>query len=433
VNSQSQTESSGSTPEKRVPIKVFGVGNAGIKIMEQMLKEGHPDLSYVAISTEASALGASAAPEKVHLETKLLRGLGTGGDPERGEAAAEEQAPRLKALCEKTDVVFILAGLGGGAGTGISPVLARVAREAGALVLAFVSTPFQCEGRRRHEFAREGLEDLKQSADGVICQRNERAFKLIDENTSVIETFKITNNLLAEGIRGVLRLLTTKNSLIEIHLSDICALLRDRHAESHFAVAEAMGPNRSREVLDKLLAHPMLDGGEMLADSEAVLVSVMGGPDLAMGEVNRLMEQLNRHCEHGQVIMGAAVDDAFREKLSVTLIVARKTPEQVPEKAKPNVSVEGLDTQLLRHTETVRPGSRFVPPPPSLPQDKLEQLLARKASGTGRVRKKAPKMRQGNLPLEIVSKGRFDKSEPTIHKGEDLDVPTYIRRGIALN
>lgn len=401
--------------------------------MEQMLKEGHLDLSFVALSTQASSLEASTASEKVHLETRLLRGLGTGGDPERGEAAAEEQAPTLKTLCEGVEVIFILTGLGGGAGTGISPVLARIAREAGALVLAFVTTPFECEGRRRHALARQGLDDLKQSADGVICLPNQKAFKLIDENTSVLDTFKITNNLLVEGIRAVLRLLTTKNSLIEIHLSDICALLRDRHAESNFAVAEAMGPNRSREVLEKLLAHPMLDGGQMLTHSEAVLVSVMGGPDLAMGEVNRLMEQLNRHCEHGQVIMGAAIDDAFREKLAVTLIVARKNLEQVAEKIKPTSVTEGLDTQLLSHTETVRPGSRFVPPPPSLPQEKLEQLLARKASGTGRVRKKAPRMRQGNLPLEIVSKGRFDKSEPTIHKGEDLDVPTYIRRGIALN
>lgn len=433
MNFQSETESGVVVPKKQLPIKVFGVGNAGIKIMEQMLQDGHADLSFVAVSTEASSLASSSAAEKIHLETKLLRGLGTGGDPERGESVAEKQAPRLKALCEGAEVVFILAGLGGGAGTGISPVLGRVAREAGALVLAFVTTPFECEGRRRHTLARHGLDALRQSADGVICLPNQKVFKLIDENTSVLETFKITNNLLVEGIRGVLRLLSKNTGLIEIHFSDLCALLRDRHAESYFAVAEAMGPNRSREVLDKLLAHPMLDGGEMLGESEAILVSVMGGPDLAMAEVNRLMEQLHRHCEHGQVIMGAAIDESFRERLAVTLIAARKQPEEVELKSKHPAVTEGLDTQLLSRSETARPSSRFVPPPPSLPQEKLEQLLARKAAGTGRVRRKSPKMRQGSLPLEIVSKGRFDKSEPTIHKGEDLDVPTYIRRGIALN
>jgi len=145
------------------------------------------------------------------------------------------------------------------------------------------------------------------------------------------------------------------------------------------------------------------------------------------------MEQLQRHCEHAQVIMGAAVAESFRERLAVTLIAARKEPERLEEPAKSPAATEGLDTQLLGLSETARPGSRFLPPPPSLPQEKLEQLLARKAAGAGRGRRRISKMRQEQLPLEIVSKGRFDKSEPTIHKGEDLDVPTYIRRGVALN
>ena len=148
---------------------------------------------------------------------------------------------------------------------------------------------------------------------------------MIDENTSVLETFKITNEFLADGVRGVWRLLMHKG-LIEIHFADLAALLRDRHAESSFAVAEAMGPTRSREVMDKLLAHPMLDGGQMLGESDAVLVSLIGGPDLTMAEVNRVMEQVNRQCEHAQVIMGAAIDETFSERLAVTLIAARQEP-----------------------------------------------------------------------------------------------------------
>ena len=177
------------------------------------------------------SLAASSAAEKVHLETQLLRGLGTGGDPDRGRALAEEQLPKLKSLCEGADVVFILAGLGGGAGTGISPVLARAAKEAGALVLGFVTTPFDCEGGRRQRLAQHGLAELKAAADGVICLPNQKVFKMIDENTSVLETFKITNDFLADGVRGVWRLLMHKG-LIEIHFADLAALLRDRHAES---------------------------------------------------------------------------------------------------------------------------------------------------------------------------------------------------------
>ena len=299
------------TARKSISVKVFGVGGAGINVMELMLKESLPGVGFVAVNTDAQSLAASSAAEKVHLETQPLRGLGTGGDPDRGRALAEEQLPKLKSLCEGADAVFILAGLGGGAGTGISPVLAGAAKEAGALVLGFVTTPFDCEGGRRQRLAQYGLAELKAAADGVISLPNQKVFKMIDENTSVLETFKITNDLLAAGVRGVWRLLMHKG-LIEIHFSDLAALLRDRHGESCFAVAEAMGPTRSREVMDKLLAHPMLDGGQMLGESDAVLVSLIGGPDLTMAEVNRVMEQVNRQCEHAQVIMGAAIDGAFK-------------------------------------------------------------------------------------------------------------------------
>jgi cell division protein FtsZ len=420
-------------PKTSISVKVFGVGDAGINVMELMLKDGLQGVGFVAVNTDSQSLAASSAPEKLHLETPLLRGLGTGGDPDRGRSLAEEQLPRLKSFCEGTDVVFLLAGLGGGAGTGVSPVLARAAKEAGALVLAFVTTPFECEGGRRQRLAQHGLAELKSAADGVISLPNQKVFKMIDENTSVLETFKITNEFLVAGVRGVWRLLMHKG-LIEIHFAELAALLRDRHGESFFAVAEAMGPTRSREVMDKLLAHPMLDGGQMLGNSEAVLVSLLGGPDLTMAEVNRVMEQVNRQCEHAQVVMGAAVDTAFAEHLSVTLIAVRKSSaHEASDETAATGSTEELAAQLLPRSTTARPGSRFVPPPPALPPDQVEQLLARQGRGGSRSRKPTSRMRQGQLPLEIVSKGRFDKSEPTIHKGEDLDVPTYIRRGVALN
>ena len=421
------------TAKKSTSVKIFGVGGGGINVMELLLRESLPGVDFAAVNTDAQSLAASSATEKVHLETQPLRGLGTGGDPDRGRALAEEQLPKLRSLCEGAHAVFILAGLGGGAGTGISPVLAGAAKEAGALVLGFVTTPFDCEGGRRQRLAQYGLAELKAAADGVISLPNQKVFKMIDENTSVLETFKITNDLLAAGVRGVWRLLMQKG-LIEIHFSDLAALLRDRHGESCFAAAEAMGPTRSREVMDKLLAHPMLDDGQMLGESDAVLVSLMAGPDLTMAEVNRVMEQINRQCEHAQVIMGAAIDEAFKDCLAVTLIATRKSsaPEPLGEAG---AAGEGGDlaAQLLSQSSTARRGSRFLPPAPTLPPDQVQQLFARQGRGGSRPGKNLSKMRQGQLPLEIVSKGRFDKSQPTIHRGEDLDVPTYIRRGVALN
>ena len=426
MNSSPKSETTVASTQS-LAVKVFSVGGAGVSVLELLIQGGLPGVGFVAVTTGPETAVGPASPEQVNLETRLLRGLGTGGDPERGRAVAEEQLPRLKSLCQGADVVFLLAGLGGGAGTGISPVLARAAKEAGALVLAFVTLPFECEGERRLRLAQHGLAELKATADGVICLPNQKVSKFIDENTSLLETFHLTAQFLADAVRGVWRLLT-HTGLIEIHFADLAALLRDRHAESAFAVAEAMGPTRSREVMDKLLAHPMLDGGQVLGESDAVLVSLIGGPDLTMAEVNRVMEQINRQCEHAQVIMGAAVDDAFRERLAVTLIATRRGAA-----AARSPDSESLDTQLLNPAAAARPGSRFVPPPPTLPPDQVQQLLAYQTGRPARGRKNPARMLQSQLQLDIISKGRFDKSQPTIHKGEDLDVPTYVRRGVALN
>jgi cell division protein FtsZ len=288
-----------------------------------------------------------------------------------------------------------------------------------------VTLPFLCEGNRRQQQAQQSLEQLKSVADGVICLPNQKAFKLIDENTSVLDTFRITGGLLVEGVRGIWQLLT-QPGLIQIHFDDLCTLVRDRHFESAFAFVEATGPARSREVVEKLLAHPLLDEGRVLAESDAVLVSLVGGKDLTMAEVNRVMEQINRQCERAEILMGAAIDATLKNRLSATVIAARHNP--VAKTEMPGGSFEPLE---LRGA-TSRSAVRSIPTAPAFTPEQREQMVARYSSG-GRSRRNSSKMLQAQLPLAIVSKGRFDKSEPTIHKGEDLDIPTYIRRGVALN
>jgi cell division protein FtsZ len=190
-----------------------------------------------------------------------------------------------------------------------------------------------------------------------------------------------------------------------------------------FAFVEASGPARSREAVEKLLSHPLLDEGRALADADAVLVSLMGGKDLTMAEVNRVMEQIGRCCEHAQIIMGAAVDVEMKGRLSVTLIAAKNTVANVETPA------DSPDMMLSRETAP-RSGTRQTSPAPSLTLEQREHLTTRHS---GRARRAGNKLLQTQLPLAIISKGRFDKSEPTIHKGEDLDIPTYVRRGVSLN
>ena len=421
MNIKPETPVAVSETAPKAAVKIFGVGGAGVKLLDTLNVQEFAGAGFVAVDTDAASLSASNATIKIHLETKLMRGLGTGGDPERGRALAEEQFSTLKSACDGANTVLIIAGLGGGAGSGIGPVLARAAKETGALVLAFATQPFVCEGNRRAQQAQQGLAQLKSAADGVVCLPSQKTFKLIDENTSVLDTFRITGGLLVEGVRGVWRLLT-RPGLIQIHFNDLCALLRDRHSESAFALVEAGGPARSREVVEKLLKHPLLDEGRALADADAVLVSLLGGKDLTMADVGRVMEQIGRHCEHAQIIMGAAVDAEMKGRLAVTLIAAKnataraETPAAAPEE------------MGLRET-TPRDAGRVVSPSPALTLQQREQITSRHT----RARRSANKMLQTQLPLAIVSKGRFDKSEPTIHKGEDLDIPTYIRRGVSLN
>jgi cell division protein FtsZ len=409
-------------PSQTRMVKIFGVGSAGVSLLDTLNGEEFAGAGFAAINTDAPSLAASSALVKIHLETRLMRGLGTGGDPERGRAIAEEQFSTLKAACEGADLILIIAGLGGGAGSGISPVLARAAKETGALVLAFVTLPFLCEGNRRQQQAQQSLEQLKSVADGVICLPSQKAFKLIDENTSVLDTFRITGGLLVEGVRGVWQLLT-RPGLIQIHFDDLCALVRDRHFESAFAFVEASGAGRSREIVEKLLAHPLLDEGRALAESDAVLVSLMGGTDLTMAEVNRVMEQISRQSERAQIIMGAAIDATLKNRLSATVIAARHNPVAKTEMA--SESPEPIAARGVTSRSVISPAPSFTP-------EQREQMVARHSS-VGRSRRNSSKMLQAQLPLAIVSKGRFDKSEPTIHKGEDLDIPTYIRRGVALN
>jgi cell division protein FtsZ len=420
--------------KEKIRIKVCGVGGAGCNAASFIAQDKLEHIEFLLLNTDAQALAASPLPDKLVLGQKRARGLGTGGDPEMGRAAAEDDAPRLRAFCEGADIIFILTGLGGGTGTGAAPVLARLARESGALVLALATLPFDFEGGRRQRQAVAGLHHLKAAADAVICLPNQKLFKLLDENTSFLETFKISNSLMAEGLRGIWRLLT-QTGLINIDFADLCSVTRGRHVASSFATAEAGGERRGEQVIEKLLSHPLLDGGQVLNESDAVLVSLVGGPDLTMSEVNKVMEPLQRQCENAHLIFGAAIDDTFTGQLSVTLIASRHSATQTAPPptaaaaapvAEPNPTV---DMQFLDPAPPPRPASRFVAPAPEMSNEKKEQMYTRQ---TGHSRRKRSRM-QKELPLEIVFKGRFDKSEPTIRHGEDLDLPTYIRRGVALN
>jgi cell division protein FtsZ len=416
--------------------RFLGVGGAGGRVVEHLAEGGFDGSQFAVLNTEAEALRKCRVGTRLQLGARLTRGLGAGGDPEVGRVAVEESAAAIQELCRGAELVFLVAGLGGGTGTGAAPAVARLARESGALVVGLVTLPFACEGSRRQRQAQRGLVELRGIADVVLCLPNQRMLSLVDENTSLVETFQVTDRLLEEGARAVWRL-AGQPGLIHVDVADLRELLRDRHAESFFATAEGQGEGRSREVVERLLLSPLLENGALLREADGVLASIVAGSSLSIGEVDRIADRLRRECEGVELLLGAAVDPALGDRLHLTFIGTRRPGEGAGSAPGPvSTEAQGLaqtgetpsmETDFFRKQPAPRrPRSRFVPP-----VSEAGAAMAERA-GTQASRTKRG-MHQAMLPLEIVSRGRFEKSEPTLHRGEDLDVPTFVRRGMVLN
>lgn len=424
--------------QPKLAVKILGVGGAGASVIEALARGGLAGENCAVLHSDAETLGRSAAAEKIELPASLPR-----ADAARGAGTlAEEPSARIREFCAGAGTVCLVAGLGGRTGTEFAPLLAQEARSAGAVVLAWVTLPFDCEGSVRQARASAGLEQLAAVADGILCLPNQKTFALLGEQTRLADTFAVPTQLLADGVLGLWRMLA-RPAQFRVHLADLCAMLGGQPEANVFATGAAAGANRSAEAVERLLAQPLLGGGDVLRQSEAVLVSVAGGADVTTAEVHRVMETLQGRCEKAHVMLGTAVDEALAGRLEVTLLASAATAFAVPAALRARRAhaapdgAEGsgdadLGRQLLPANLPPRAAARLVPPAPEMTPEEMRQLLARQ-DASGRRRRDHPRPRQAQLQLEIISKGRFDKSEPTIHKGEDLDLPTYVRRGIVLN
>jgi cell division protein FtsZ len=427
-----------SAAAQKVRLKIFGVGGAGghavARIAETRSQDSHilESVDLIAINTDLQALNEINGAERVAIGAAVTHGLGAGGETEIGARAAQHDAERIEALTQGADVVFITAGLGGGTGTGACPVIARAAKEQGALVLAFVALPFSFEGERRKQQALSGLEQLKAQADAVICIPNDKIFRIAGADASVVDAFKQADENIILGVQAIWQLLS-RRGLINLDFADLRATLGSKHCDGLFSYGHAEGANRARDAVKALLENPLLDGGDVLAKAEGVLVSILGGPDLTLADVQKTVEPISRQASRAHVIMGAAIDESYRGKLSVTVVAAASIlPRRVvaqPATAKPITFPRPGDATLSREAQLspMRVASLGSPGPTSHPAavdtSKPELVVAQKSTG---------KPKQETLALEGVSRGRFDKSEPTLYNGEDLDVPTFIRRAVSL-
>lgn len=320
-------------------VKVLGIGGAGCNVVDRMVMEGTEGVELMTINTDSRALLTGVTQDRLQLGAQLTRGLGTGGDPDLGRAAAIESAEAITAAVQGRRLVFLCAGLGGGTGSGAAPEIARLAREAGAMVIAFAMLPFSFEGRRRVEQATSSLDQLRTECDAVVIFQNDRIGEVILATEGVQKAFEAADRLIGSAIRGV-AMLVSRPGLIRVGLDDLLAVLRQSAGHCLFGHGLAEGENRAKDALDRALRSPLLHRGRLLNHAASVLVHVAGGEDLRLFEVQTLMRELGRHvAPDAHIFFGMAVDPGLRKSLAVTLFsslapggeLTSDTPDALPD------------------------------------------------------------------------------------------------------
>jgi cell division protein FtsZ len=298
-------------------IRVVGVGGAGLNAIHRMMDAGIAQVDFIAVNTDRQALAISDAPTKISIGEGLTQGLGSGSDPAVGRAAAEEAMDQLRAALRGSDMVFVTAGEGGGTGTGAAPVVARIARELGALTVGIVTTPFRFEGTRRRAAADSGVEELRAACDTVIVIPNDRLLEVLDRSTSMIDAFKIADDVLRQGVQGICDLITTPG-LINLDFADVRTVMQDA-GSALMGIGYATGPHRAREAAERALGSPLIDAE--IVRARGILLSISGGDDLSLVEVNEAAEVVRETAtDETNIIFGATVDSRLTGQVWVTVV-----------------------------------------------------------------------------------------------------------------
>ncbi len=305
------------TENRQAIIKVVGVGGGGSNAVNRMIEAGLGGVEFIAVNTDAQALALSNAPVRVRIGDQITRGLGSGGDPEVGLKAAQESHEELHAVLEDADMVFVTAGLGGGTGTGASPVIAKIAREMGALTVAVVTRPFGFEGVRRGRVAEGGMMKLSEHVDTLIAVQNDRLLELVDRQVPLQQAFLVADDILRQGIQGISELITV-TGLINTDFADVKAIMKDGGA-ALMTVGRATGEERALAAAEAAITSPLLDIN--VSGARGVLFNVKGGEDLSLYEVSQAAD-LIRHTASADanIIFGAVIDEQMRDQIQITLI-----------------------------------------------------------------------------------------------------------------
>jgi cell division protein FtsZ len=383
-------------------IKVVGVGGSGGHAISRMMETKLKGVEFVAINTDSQDLHQNRASEKVHIGKNLTKGLGAGMNPDVGRQAAEENRDEIQEVLKGTDMVFVTCGLGGGTGTGAGPIVAETAKESGALTVAVVTKPFSFEGAQRRAIAEEGLENLRERVDTLITIPNDKLLQIIDKKTTLINSFKIVDDVLRQGVQGISDLIT-KPGIVNVDFADVKAIMADS-GSALMGIGIGSGENRAVDAAKAAINSPLL---ELSIDgAKGVLFNVSGANDLTMLEINEAANVITESIDpNAKVIFGAVIDDSIRKgEVHVTVVATGFDAERVNESPMAKMSRISRDSQKKKEEES-REEPRMI-----FPSKKIESKMI--------------------IEEKVQPKGMSARSDSKeLEDDEDeLEIPAFIRR-----
>ncbi|HTB81324.1 MAG TPA: cell division protein FtsZ [Opitutaceae bacterium] len=407
--------------DRSIAIKLVGVGGAGANAVDRLKMENLDRLQLAVINTDYQALSSSPVQDKVLIGTTVTRGLGAGGDPELGRLAAEADREKIAVVVRDCDLVFLLAGMGGGTGSGALPIVAEIAAEEGALVIAFVTMPFSFEGGRRLKQAEEGLAALRRVCDAVIPLPNDVLMQESAENETVLDSFARADEWIGRGVKSIWSMLF-RTGLINLDFATLRQAFQQRGGKTLFGLGTGEGENAVAEAIESLKLCPLLHTPEFSRKADRLLVNITGGTDLTLPKVNELMTAITEQFgKESHVIMGAVIDESLQNRVEVCVLgtsdlggrglAARRAAPSVPrtKASAPRVEEKPFTASIL-----------------------LERLAAGEAPEKPAVHTKPVAQEDFGFDRDVESRGHFDKTDRNLFEGQDLDVPTYLRKGIKL-
>ncbi len=384
--------------ESFAQIKVIGVGGGGGNAINRMINEGLGGVEFIAVNTDNQALMMSKAKTRVRIGDKLTRGLGAGGNPEVGKKAAEESADDLYEVLRGADMVFIACGMGGGTGTGASPVIAQIAKELGALTIGVVTRPFTFEGTRRMQMANIGIENLKSQVDTLIVIPNDRLLQIADKRASLQQAFSLADDVLRQGIQGISELITVP-ALINLDFADVRTIMSEGGA-ALMAVGRAAGDDRARKAAEMAITSGLLD--VTIDGARGILFNITGGPDLTLFEVNEAAAII-KESAHPEVnlIFGAQIDENMGDEVRITVIATGFEQSRAERR---------IAAERPSATPTQRPAAQPVYRPPQ------DVPVAPPPPAPTQTTPPAPQPRPTPPP------------DTRVYEEDDIDIPAFLRK-----